>query len=77
MTTRKKPILQTLVGPGEEHVSLAGIPSEASIHNACQDALPGLLKNVYAHSAAAASSSPSCKSPRRTPATTATPVRRR
>ena len=51
VTTRKNPILQTLVGPGEEHVSLAGIPTEASIHNACQDALPGLLKNVYAHSA--------------------------
>jgi UbiD family decarboxylase len=51
VTTRRNPILQTLVGPGEEHVSLAGIPTEASIHNACQDALPGLLKNVYAHSA--------------------------
>lgn len=51
VTTRANPILQTLVGPGEEHVSLAGIPTEASIHNALQDALPGLLKNVYAHSA--------------------------
>ncbi|MBL8659508.1 MAG: UbiD family decarboxylase [Rhodospirillales bacterium] len=51
VTTRKDPILQTLVGPGEEHVSLAGIPTEASIYNACQDALPGLVKNVYAHSA--------------------------
>jgi UbiD family decarboxylase len=51
ITTRKNPILQTLVGPGEEHVSLAGIPTEASIHNALHDALPGLLKNVYAHSA--------------------------
>ncbi|HJS87507.1 MAG TPA: UbiD family decarboxylase [Acetobacteraceae bacterium] len=50
ITTRKNPILQTLVGPGEEHVSLAGIPTEASIHNACKDALPGLLKNVYSHS---------------------------
>lgn len=51
ITTRKQPILQTLVGPGEEHVSLAGIPTEASIHNALHAALPGLLKNVYAHSA--------------------------
>ncbi len=51
VTTRRKPILQTLVGPGEEHVSLAGIPTEASIHNALRDALPGLLENVYAHSA--------------------------
>jgi 4-hydroxy-3-polyprenylbenzoate decarboxylase len=50
ITTRHNPILQTLVGPGEEHVSLAGIPTEASIHIACQDALPGLVKNVYAHS---------------------------
>lgn len=51
ITTRTHPILQTLVGPGEEHVSLAGIPTEASIHIECQDALPGLVKNVYAHSA--------------------------
>jgi gallate decarboxylase subunit C len=51
ITTRKNPILQTLVGPGEEHVTLPGVPTEASIHLACQDALPGLLKNVYVHSA--------------------------
>lgn len=51
ITTRRKPILQTLVGPGEEHVSLAGIPTEASIHLECEAALPGLVKNVYAHSA--------------------------
>ena len=51
ITTRKNPILQTLVGPGEEHVSLAGIPTEASIFIECEDALPGLVKNVYAHSA--------------------------
>ncbi|MGY4494618.1 UbiD family decarboxylase [Pseudomonas sp. TE3610] len=51
ITTRVSPILQTLVGPGEEHVSLAGIPTEASIHLECEDALPGLVKNVYAHSA--------------------------
>jgi len=49
VTTRRNPILQTLVGPGEEHTSLAGIPTEASIYNAMEDALPGLLKNVYAH----------------------------
>ncbi|MFO1113176.1 MAG: UbiD family decarboxylase [Rhodospirillales bacterium] len=50
VTTRRNPILQTLVGPGEEHVSLAGIPTEASIHLECENALPGLVKNVYAHS---------------------------
>ena len=51
ITTRIDPILQTLVGPGEEHTSLAGIPTEASIFNAVELALPGLLKNVYAHTA--------------------------
>lgn len=51
ITTRTNPILQTLVGPGEEHVSMAGIPTEASIWNQCEDALPGLVQNVYAHSA--------------------------
>lgn len=51
ITTRKNPILQTLVGPGEEHTNLAGIPTEASIYNAVEAALPGLVKNVYAHTA--------------------------
>lgn len=51
VTTRKNPILQTLVGPGEEHTNLAGIPTEASIYNAVEAALPGLVKNVYAHTA--------------------------
>jgi UbiD family decarboxylase len=51
VTMRRDPILQTLVGPGEEHVSLVGIPTEASIYNAVQASLPGLLQNVYAHSA--------------------------
>lgn len=51
VTMRKNAILQTLVGPGEEHVNLAGIPTEASIINACELALPGFVKNVYAHSA--------------------------
>ncbi|CAJ0991756.1 UbiD family decarboxylase [Pantoea sp. Nvir] len=51
ITTRKNPILQTLVGPGEEHVILAGLPTEASIYMKCEEALPGLVKNVYAHRA--------------------------
>jgi len=51
ITTRRNPILQTLVGPGEEHVSLAGIPTEGSIYGSVERALPGLLKNVYSHSA--------------------------
>lgn len=51
VTTRRNPVLQTLVGPGEEHVSLAGIPTEASIYNACHAAMPGFVTEVYAHSA--------------------------
>ncbi len=51
VTMRRHAILQTLVGPGEEHVNLAGIPTEASIYNAVETALPGILRNVYAHSA--------------------------
>ena len=51
VTMRRNAILQTLVGPGEEHVCLAGIPTEASIYNAVETALPGFLRNVYAHSA--------------------------
>jgi 4-hydroxy-3-polyprenylbenzoate decarboxylase len=51
ITHRRNPILQTIVGPGEEHVNLAGIPTEASIQRAVEEAMPGRLKNVYAHSA--------------------------
>ena len=31
VTTRRNPIMQTCIGPSEEHVSMAGIPTEASI----------------------------------------------
>ena len=51
ITHRRNPILQTLVGPGEEHVSLCGIPTEASILRLVEAAMPGKLLNVYAHSA--------------------------
>ncbi|WP_107660742.1 UbiD family decarboxylase [Nocardia suismassiliense] len=51
VTTRRDPILQTLVGPGEEHTSLAGIPTEASIFNALHAAMPGFVPEVYAHTA--------------------------
>jgi 4-hydroxy-3-polyprenylbenzoate decarboxylase len=50
VTTRRNPIMQTVIGPSEEHVSLAGIPTEASIITMVGKALPGLLQNVYAHS---------------------------
>ena len=50
ITTRKNPILETVSGPGEEHVNLAGIPTEASIFRMIENAMPGRLQNVYAHS---------------------------
>jgi 4-hydroxy-3-polyprenylbenzoate decarboxylase len=49
ITHRRKPIFQTLVGPGLEHVNLLGIPTEASILRLVNDSSPGRLKNVYAH----------------------------
>lgn len=50
VTHRKNPILQTVIGPSEEHVSMAGIPTEASIIQMVDRAMPGKLKNVYSHS---------------------------
>ncbi len=51
VTHREQPIMQTCIGPSEEHVSMAGIPTEASILNMLDKALPGKVRNVYAHSA--------------------------
>ncbi|GGZ37936.1 UbiD family decarboxylase [Streptomyces poonensis] len=50
VTTRKDAIVQTLVGPGEEHVSLAGIPTEAAVLRMCEDEYPGFVQQTYAHS---------------------------
>lgn len=50
VTHRTHPILPTCVGPSEEHVSLAGIPTEASILQTVDRAMPGRLLNAYAHS---------------------------
>ena len=47
VTHRRDPIMQTVIGPSEEHVSLAGIPTEASIYGMVEQAMPGKLKNVY------------------------------
>lgn len=47
VTHRKNPIMQTCIGPSEEHVSMAGIPTEASIYGMVEKAMPGRLKNVY------------------------------
>jgi 4-hydroxy-3-polyprenylbenzoate decarboxylase len=51
ITHRRNPLLQTIAGPGEEHVNLTGIPTEASILRLVEDSMPGKLLNVYAHSA--------------------------
>jgi 4-hydroxy-3-polyprenylbenzoate decarboxylase len=39
--------MQTTIGPSEEHVSMAGIPTEASILNLVDKAIPGKVLNVY------------------------------
>ncbi len=41
--------MQTCIGPSEEHVILAGIPTEASILGLVENSMPGRLLNVYAH----------------------------
>lgn len=51
VTTRKDPIMQTCIGLSEEHVSMAGIPTEASIWGMVDKAMPGRLQNVYCASA--------------------------
>lgn len=51
VTHRRNPIMQTCIGPSEEHVSMAGIPTEASIIDMIEKAMPGRVMNVYAHSA--------------------------
>ena len=39
--------MQTCIGPSEEHVSMAGIPTEASIIQMVEKAVPGRLLNCY------------------------------
>lgn len=51
VTHRENPIMQTCIGPSEEHVSMAGIPTEASIYGMVEKAMPGRLQNVYCCSA--------------------------
>lgn len=51
VTHRQDPIMQTCIGPSEEHVSMAGIPTEASIYGMVERAMPGRLQNVYCASA--------------------------
>ena len=49
VTHRRSPILQTIVGPGEEHTNLVGIPTEVSILRVVESSMPGLLRGVYSH----------------------------
>ena len=51
ITHRRNPILQTIIGPGEEHVNLVGVPTEASILRLVELSMPGRLRNVYCHPA--------------------------
>lgn len=48
VTTRFKPIMQTCIGNSDEHVNMAGIPTEASILDLVNKAFPGLVTNVHA-----------------------------
>ncbi len=47
VTCRKNPIMQVCIGASEEHVNMAGIPSEASILAFLHNAMPGNVLNAY------------------------------
>ncbi|MFC6164679.1 UbiD family decarboxylase [Lactiplantibacillus dongliensis] len=47
VTHREHAIMQSVIGPSEEHVSMAGIPTEASILQLVDRAIPGKVLNVY------------------------------
>lgn len=49
VTHREHPIMQTCIGPSEEHVNMAGLPTEASIYGMIEKAMPGRLTGIYAH----------------------------
>lgn len=48
VTTRNNPIMESCIGPSHEHVSMAGIPTEASVIDLVERAMPGRLINVHA-----------------------------
>ena len=48
VTTRTNPIMESCIGPSHEHVSMAGIPTEASVIDMVERAMPGRLVNVHA-----------------------------
>ncbi|MDF7658650.1 UbiD family decarboxylase [Erwiniaceae bacterium L1_54_6] len=47
ITHRRSPILQTCIGPSDEHTNMAGIPTEASIMQMVERALPGFVQTVH------------------------------
>ncbi|MFM2478925.1 UbiD family decarboxylase [Celerinatantimonas sp. MCCC 1A17872] len=47
ITHRRHPIMQTCIGPSDEHTNMAGIPTEASILQMVERALPGFVQNVH------------------------------
>ncbi|WP_321893989.1 UbiD family decarboxylase [Paraburkholderia tropica] len=47
ITHRKSPILQTCIGPSEEHCSMEGITTESSILTMVERAMPGFVQNVH------------------------------
>ncbi len=51
VTHRIHPIMQSCISTSEEHVNMAGIPTEASIYGMIEKAMPGKLTGVYAHRA--------------------------
>lgn len=51
VTHRRDPIFQSIIGSSEEHVNLAGPCMEASILEMAEKAIPGFVRNVYAHPA--------------------------
>lgn len=65
VTTRRHPIMQTCIGPSEEHVNMAGLPTEASIYGMIEKAMPGRLTGIYCHRAGAESIWQFCSSGRK------------
>lgn len=47
VTCRHDPIMQACIGSSEEHVNMAGLPSEASILRFLDSAVPGFVLNAY------------------------------
>lgn len=50
ITHQRNPIIQSCIGCSEEHVSMAGLATEASILAMAERAMPGKVTNFYAHS---------------------------